>query len=109
MIPTGTSLASAKYKSFLVSCTVGPLLAFATTIPSKPIFISVISVMPFFAHSFTSFILILLDALVMSGVDGPLPAQNNLRPPPEPVDSMIGALKPLSALPNSSATTVAKG
>ena len=57
----------------------------------------------------TSFIFIRLDALVISGVPGPLPAQNSLSPPPEPVDSMIGALKPLSALPNSSATTVAKG
>ncbi len=67
------------------------------------------SVMPFLAHSFTSFDFILLDALVTSGVPGPFPAQKSLRPPPDPVDSIIGALKPLSALPNSSATTVAKG
>ena len=51
----------------------------------------------------------IFNALVISGVDGPLPEQNNFKPPPDPVDSMIGVLNPLLALPNVSATTVANG
>ena len=84
------------------------VFTFATTIPSKPILFSVILVMPFFAHSLTSLDFILLEAFVMSGVEGPLPAQNSFKPPPEPVDSMIGALCSVP-LPKFSATTVAKG
>ena len=50
-----------------------------------------------------------VNAFVTSGVDGPLPEQNNFKPPPEPVDSIIGVLNPLSCLPKVSATTVANG
>ena len=77
-------------------------------IPSKPTFISVISVTPFFEHFLTSLDFILLEALVMSGCSVPRPLQKSLRPPPEPVDSITGVLKPL-VFPNLSATTVAKG
>ena len=45
---------------------------------------------------------------VMSGWPTPTPPQKSLKPPPVPVLSMIGVLKPL-ARPNSSATAVAKG
>ena len=37
-----------------------------------------------------------------------MPEQNSLNPPPDPVDSIVGVLKSV-ALPNRSATTVAKG
>ena len=87
----------------------GPLLELATTIPSNPILCSIISLIPFSAHKLISLFFILLEALVTSGVEGPLPEQNNFSPPPEPVDSIIGVLNPLSALPKVSATTVANG
>jgi hypothetical protein len=48
------------------------------------------------------------EALVMSGCSTPTPAQKSLKPPPEPVDSILGVLKPL-VFPNCSATTVANG
>ena len=54
-----------------------------------------ISVTPFFAHFFTSFDFILLEALVISGCSVPSPLQNSFSPPPDPVDSMIGVLNPL--------------
>jgi len=38
----------------------------------------------------------------------PMPEQNSLNPPPEPVDSIFGVLN-FVVLPNRSATTVAKG
>ncbi len=63
---------------------------------------------PFSLHFFTSFDFILLEALVISGCSVPRPAQKSFNPPPDPVDSMTGVLKPL-VLPNLSATTVAKG
>ena len=44
----------------------------------------------------------------MSGWPTPTPAQNSLRPPPEPVLSTTGVLCPV-VLPNSSATAVEKG
>ena len=76
--------------------------------PSYPTLISVMSVTPFSEHFLTSFIFILLEALVISGCSVPSPLQKSLRPPPEPVDSITGVLNPL-VLPNLSATTVAKG
>ena len=48
------------------------------------------------------------DALVTSGCSTPTPSQNSFRPPPEPVDSMTGVLKP-EVLPKVSATAVANG
>ena len=48
------------------------------------------------------------EALVMSGWFLPTPAQNNFKPPPEPVLSITGVLK-LVPFPNFSATTVANG
>ena len=76
--------------------------------PSYPTLISVISVTPFFSQFLTSLIFILLEAFVISGCSVPKPLQKSLSPPPEPVDSMTGVLKPL-VLPNLSATTVANG
>ena len=43
----------------------------------------------------------------MSGNPKPIPEQNNFNPPPDPVDSMTGALK-FVLLANLSATIVAK-
>jgi len=81
---------------------------FAIAIPSKPTCTSVILVTPFLAHSSTSLFFIRRDALVISGVLIPLPEQNNFKPPPEPVDSILGVLN-LVFLPKVSATTDAKG
>ncbi len=67
-----------------------------------------ISVTPLLRHMSTSDFLIRREALVMSGCSTPTPAQNSFRPPPEPVDSIFGVLKPV-VLPNCSATTVANG
>lgn len=53
-------------------------------------------------------ILIRREALVISGCSTPTPAQNSFKPPPEPVDSILGVLN-LEVLPNCSATTVANG
>ena len=44
----------------------------------------------------------------MSGCWTPTPPQKSLNPPPVPVDSILGVLN-APALPNFSATTVAKG
>ena len=66
------------------------------------------SVTPFLAQRSTSDFLMARDALVMSGYFTPMPAQNSLRPPPEPVLSMTGVLN-LVVLPKRSATTVANG
>ena len=44
----------------------------------------------------------------MSGCSRPIPAQKSLRPPPDPVDSMTGALKSVF-FANLSATIVANG
>ena len=63
---------------------------------------------PLPAHFSTSLFLMRREALVTSGCSTPTPAQNSLRPPPEPVDSIFGVLKSV-VLPNRSATTVAKG
>ena len=49
-----------------------------------------------------------LDAFVTSGCSVPTPAQNNLAPPPVPVDSITGVLN-LPDEPNLSATIVAYG
>ena len=63
---------------------------------------------PFLAQSSTSDFLIRRDALVMSGCWTPTPEQNSFRPPPEPVLSTTGVLKPL-VLPKVSATVVENG
>src|SRR5210317_1861429 len=76
-------------------------------IPSKPILTSVISVIPFFLHNSTSLDLMARLAFVISGELPPIPLQNNFIPPPVPVDSITGVLKP--DLPNLSDTTVANG
>ena len=55
-----------------------------------------------------SFAFCALLELVMSGCSTPMPAQNNLWPLPEPVDSIFGTLLPVF-LPKVSATTVANG
>ena len=104
----GTSFAKARYTSLSVNSRTGPLLALAIAIPSNPTLISVISVTPFFAHFFTSLLLILLEAFVISGCSVPRPLQKSFNPPPDPVDSITGVLNPL-VFPNLSATTVAKG
>ena len=83
-------------------------LALASTMPSKPILTSTMSVTPFPAQRSTSEDLIRRDALVTSGWSTPTPAQNSLSPPPEPVLSTTGVLFSV-VLPNSSATAVAKG
>jgi len=44
----------------------------------------------------------------MSGVSSPMPEQNNLNPPPVPVDSIIGVLN-FPPWPNCSAAAEAKG
>src|SRR5512147_3224111 len=86
----------------------GKAFEFASTMPSYPIFTSVISVTPFFAQVSTSDFLIAREALLMSDVSTPTPSQNSLKPPPVPVLSMTGVLK-LVVLPNSSATRVENG
>jgi len=63
---------------------------------------------PFSRQVSTSDIFTRREALVTSGCSTPTPAQNSFRPPPDPVDSMIGVAKSV-VLPNSSATAVAKG
>jgi hypothetical protein len=68
----------------------------------------VISLTPFFWHLSYSDFLMRREALVISGVLTPTPLQNNFSPPPEPVDSIFGALKSVER-PKRSATTVAKG
>ena len=64
--------------------------------------------MPFLVQRLYSLFLMRRDALVMSGVFTPTPAQNSFRPPPDPVASITGVLN-LELLPNRSATTVANG
>ncbi len=83
-------------------------LLLASTMPSKPILTSVISVTPLAAQVSTSDCLIRREALVMSGCSSPTPAQNSFRPPPEPVLSTTGVGK-LVLLPNCSATAVENG
>ena len=48
------------------------------------------------------------EAFAMSGCSVPTPAQNNFSPPPLPVLSTTGVLKPL-VFPNCSATAVENG
>ena len=67
-----------------------------------------ISFTPFFAQLSTSDFLIAREALLMSAVPTPTPSQNSLKPPPVPVLSTTGVLKPV-VLPNSSATRVENG
>ena len=104
---SGIFLASAKNICFRVSSRFGALRELAITIPSKPILAST-GVTPFLAHLSASDFLILLDALVTSGVLAPVPAQKSFIPPPEPVDSTTGVLKSVD-FPNLSATAVEKG
>src|SRR5210317_1705901 len=63
---------------------------------------------PCAAQSASSDALIALDALLISGKLVPTPAQNCFIPPPVPVDSTLGVLKPVER-PNRSATSVVKG
>ena len=80
----------------------------AIAMPSYPTLTSVIFETPFFLQSSISELLIRREALAISGVFAPEPAQKSLRPPPVPVLSTIGVLKAVER-PNSSATTVEKG
>ena len=53
-----------------------------------------ISVTPPSWQSLNSLSFCALEELVISGCSTPTPAQNNLCPPPEPVDSITGAFIP---------------
>ncbi len=106
--PEGTFAARAKKICFFVSFKSAPAFDCPIAIPSYPIFTSTTSFTPFAAHFSTSDFLIRREAFVMSGWLTPTPAQNNLIPPPEPVDSTTGALKEL-VFPKVSATAVEKG
>jgi hypothetical protein len=55
---------------------------------------STISVTLFCAQVWISAGLIGREALAMSGCSTPTPAQKSLSPPPVPVDSIFGVLKP---------------
>ena len=66
------------------------------------------SVTPFFAQVSTSPFLIRREEFVTSGCCTPTPSQNNLMPPPEPVDSTFGVLN-FDPLPKRSATAVENG
>ena len=81
----------------------------ATTMPSKPMLISTMSLTPFLAQVSISDFLIARDALLTSGCWTPTPPQNSLKPPPVPVDSTFGVLKLALDLPNCSATAVVNG
>ena len=76
-------------------------------IPSYPIKYST-GVIPFFSQVSFSLDLIARLALVTSGCSRPIPAQKSFKPPPDPVDSITGALK-FVFFANLSATIVAKG
>jgi hypothetical protein len=80
----------------------------ASTMPSNPILISVIDVTPFFVQVSNSVLVMAREALEMSGCCVPTPAQNSRMPPPVPVDSTIGALRP-EVRANCSATVVVNG
>ena len=86
----------------------GCVLLLASTMPSKPIFTSVISVTPALAQASSSDGLIGREALVMSGVSSPTPLQNSFMPPPVPVLSTTGVFIPVFC-PNCSATAVENG
>ena len=88
----GNSFASARKICSIVSVRRGALFPLARTMPSYPIFTSLI-VTPFLVQSWNSVGLMRRDAFAMSGVSGPTPAQNSLSPPPVPVDSTTGVLK----------------
>ena len=103
----GTSFAKARNICCLVTSILPDFLEFASTIPSKPIFAS-IGVIPLAAHFSASDDLIRLEALVISGVLSPTPAQNNFIPPPDPVDSTTGVLNAVD-FPKRSATVVENG
>ena len=66
------------------------------------------SATPFFLQSSRSESLMAREASLMSGVSGPTPEQNSLKPPPVPVDSTTGVLN-FPPLPSASATVVANG
>ena len=76
--------------------------------PSIPTGNSMTFFAPFFAQSAYSLAFIAREALTASGNCSPTPLQNNLIPPPVPVDSTI-TLVPALARWNSSATAVVKG
>ncbi|MND00332.1 hypothetical protein D3C83_189060 [compost metagenome] len=68
-----------------------------------------ISVTPFAWQSSNSLTFIRREALVMSGVLAPMPAQKRFMPPPVPVDSMIGAANCAFEREKFSATSFANG
>ncbi|MNN76862.1 hypothetical protein D3C81_1932770 [compost metagenome] len=78
------------------------------TMPSKPILISTMSVTPLATQRSNSPCFIGREALAMSGVEGPMPAQKAWMPPPVPKDSTRGA-EPPEVRAKFSATRVAKG
>src|SRR5690554_712580 len=105
---SGTSLARARNTCLRLRSNFSASLELAITIPSAPIFTSVISFTPLLWHISNSLFFMRRDALVMSGCWVPIPAQNSFRPPPEPVDSSLGVGKSVLR-PKRSATTVANG
>ena len=74
-----------------------------------PTGISMIWRTPLRLHSSISLALIRREALATSAKLGPTPPQNCCRPAPVPVNSTIGAAKPLLPCANRSATAREKG
>ena len=104
--PPGSSFASAAAMCAIERLNFCPSFEFENASPSLPTTNSV-NATPFFSQVAASLSLIALDAFVISGCSKPIPAQNNFIPPPEPVDSTIGAGFPCCA--NFSATIVENG
>ena len=71
-----------------------PFKLFEKAIPSFPTITSIMSVTPFFSHIFFSLLFIAREAFVISGYFVPTPAQKSFIPPPVPVLSITGVLKP---------------
>ena len=84
-----------------------PFRLLAKAIPSLPT-INSWKATPASAHILVSLLFIARDALVTSGYWTPIPLQNSFMPPPVPVDSTTGVLKPLDC-PNFSAAIVENG
>ena len=66
--------------------------------PSKPTFISTMSLTPLARQVSNSAWVIGREALAMSGKLSPTPPQNSLMPPPVPRDSTLGAFMPVLRL-----------